>query len=105
MSDRDDIMRPWRKPRLRRAILFLLIAAVGMALALIAWRFAQDQPVDYADIEEHFKYGSTGGERAAGIPYWIWRSLPRVCADHLPEDRPSPAGQEYGAFGFLYEAD
>ncbi|MBI3248649.1 MAG: c-type cytochrome [Deltaproteobacteria bacterium] len=34
--------------------------------------------------EEQFKYGSVGAEKAEGIPYWIWRVLPSVCAAHLP---------------------
>ena len=46
--------------------LFIMIAGVLIALAV---RFLADKPVDYADIEEHFKGpGSTGGERASGFP-------------------------------------
>ena len=33
---------------------------------------------------EHFKYGSTGGERESGFPYWILKAMPEVCAQHLP---------------------
>ena len=72
-------------------------------VASLAWRFGEDTPVDYADLEDHFKYGSTGGERESGFPYWIWMALPRVCGDKLPGERRFP-GQEYRTFGFIYEA-
>ncbi|GKS57375.1 hypothetical protein YTPLAS18_09020 [Nitrospira sp.] len=70
----------------------------------LASRFLQDEPVRYADDEDHFKYGSLGGEREAGLPYWVWRALPMVCADHLPRGERVP-GQEYKALGFVYEGD
>ena len=50
-----------------------------------------------ADILAHFKYGSVGTEERVGIPYWIWRVLPIVFADKLP-NRP---GQGYERIGFL----
>ena len=51
------------------------------------------------DILTHFKYGSVGTEVRVGIPYWIWRVLPIVFADKLP-NRP---GQGYERIGFLYD--
>ncbi len=59
-------------------------------------RFGGDTPVDYASNEEHFKYGSTGGEHEMGFPYWIWRALPQVCAEHLP-------GPGYESLGMIFE--
>lgn len=77
-------------------VLILLFLAV-LTLAILAWvRFASDRPVTYEDPVEHFKYGSTGGEREAGFPYWIWKALPRVCADYLP-------GEGYASLGLLFE--
>jgi hypothetical protein len=35
-------------------------------------------------IDEQFTYGSIGTEDDQGIPYWIWRALPRLFADKLP---------------------
>ena len=47
----------------------MLLVAVAIitvvSLSLIA-RFTRDAPVVYADPEEHFKYGSLGGERESG---------------------------------------
>ncbi len=54
----------------KKCWLILLVFAFlfVVTLATLAVRFAVDSPVDYPDIEEHFKYGSTGGEREAGFP-------------------------------------
>ena len=79
----------------------LAIAYVGISLAS---RFLADEPVLYADDEEHFKYGSLGGEREAGFPYWVWKALPHLCADYLPGAARYP-GQEYKALGFVYEGE
>ena len=70
----------------------LLLLAGGYALV----RFVPDEPVVHADPVEHFKYGSTGGERASGFPYWIWQALPTVCAEHLP-------GPGYASLGLIFE--
>jgi hypothetical protein len=32
-----------------------------------------------------FLYGSVGAEQTAGIPYWIWLVLPRICKDEMPD--------------------
>src|SRR5690606_3570718 len=53
------------------------------------------------DILRHFKYGSIGGEETVGIPYPLWRVLPLVFADKLP-DRP---GSGYERLGFVFEPD
>ena len=79
----------------------LLVVTAGVLLAM---RFLEDEPVRYADDEDHFKYGSLGGEREAGFPYWIWKALPRVCAAQLPEGQRYP-GQEFKALGFVYEGE
>lgn len=48
----------------------------------------------FEDIDEHFKYGSIGAE-VDGFPYAIWRELPTIFADRLPEG--------FAAFGFITE--
>lgn len=88
---------PWRRRFFK--LLALLIVAVVLPIGVLAYaasRFLVDRPVVYTDIEEHFKYGSTGGERESGFPYWIWRTLPQICAEHLP-------GKDYTSLGLLYE--
>ena len=65
-------------------------------------RFNRDEPVTYATLEEHFKYGSTGGERESGIPYWIWKVLPKMFPEYLPGKTYVP-GPSICSLGFLYE--
>jgi hypothetical protein len=86
----------WRK-------IFAVISLVTLLVALyFIARFSRDEPVTYADIEEHFKYGSTGGERESGIPLWIWKVLPKMFPEYLPGKTYMP-GTEYSSLGFLYE--
>jgi mono/diheme cytochrome c family protein len=88
--------------RWRRRFWIVLAIAVGIPLLIGIWaaaRFLPNRPVVYSDIEEHFKYGSTGGEASSGFPYWIWQALPVVFRDHLPQN----GGQGYEAFGMIFE--
>ena len=80
--------------------ILLLVMALPTALAIVAAvifvpRFLADRPVEYTQIEEHFKYGSTGGERVSGFPIWIFRAMPGVCARHLPGG--------WASLGFVFE--
>ncbi|HRN60882.1 MAG TPA: c-type cytochrome [Luteimonas sp.] len=80
----------------------LLLALPTLLLAGFAlyglWLFTRNVPVTYADPAEHFKYGSTRGEMASGLPYWIWQVLPQVCGQHLPDPR-----RGYASLGLIYE--
>ncbi|MES1172033.1 MAG: cytochrome c [Bacteroidota bacterium] len=79
------------------AVVLRWAAALGVLLAVyLGVRFTRDVPVDYASDEDHFKYGSTGGERASGIPYALWKVLPDICPEHLP-------GPGYQSLGFIFE--
>lgn len=82
-----------------------LVVLVGGGLYL-AVRLSDDRPVTWASDEDHFKYGSTGGERGwrkqfgFGIPYWVWVALPELFPEYLPGDQP---GEGYTSFGMIYE--
>ena len=103
MKDETDEMDHSKSVKRKCVVVFLtLLLMIGGVLIALAARFGTDVPVDYADFEEHFKYGSTGGERASGFPYWIWKVLPTICGDHLPGGKRFP-GQELKVLGFLYE--
>lgn len=79
----------------------IVLAGILAAVGLAAYAFFQrDVPERYAGIEDHFKYGSIGAEARTGVPYRIWRILPVVFPEHLP-DRP---GEGYARFGYLYES-
>ncbi len=77
-----------------------LVMAMAALVCLLAVRIAaggQPQPTTFTDIAEHFSYGSVGAEERAGLPYWVWRVLPIVFADKLP-NRP---GTGYERLGFI----
>lgn len=89
-----------RRPRFVALALLALLAGI-LGLAAPAPASAQ-QPGDgpsFQNIADHFKYGSVGTEAGVGIPYWVWRVLPIVFAEHLP-DRP---GEGYERIGFIDE--
>ena len=90
-------MRDTRRQTHVTAVLLVLAA-----WALCGRAIGAQQPGDassFLDIVEHFKYGSVGTEENVGVPYWIWRVLPSVCRDQLP-NRP---GDGYARIGFLDE--
>lgn len=80
----------------------VVTAVVGIVLILLLiWAvplLTNNGPQKFADINEHFKYASIGGEDSDGIPYWIWKVMPEVFADHLP-------GEGLTSLGFIQEPD
>ena len=74
--------------------LLLLLAVGGWFLFLRP--VAQPWTNDPARI---FDYGSIGNEETQGLPYWIWRVLPKMFPEYLPGDQ-----QGYGALGLYWEA-
>jgi len=79
-------------------VAFALVSAVALLLAVFLRR---DVPELHASAQDHFKYGSIGSDNSSsGVPYWVWRVLPTVFADRLP-NRP---GEGYARFGFAYES-
>jgi hypothetical protein len=93
--DNESGAQPRNAGRRRRCRLILMVLFV-LGGAWLAVRFTSDQPVDYASPEEHFRYGSTGGERASGIPLSVWLALPKLFPDLLP-------GPGLESLGFIYE--
>src|SRR5258706_4481252 len=73
-----------------------LILMLLIVLGYLAVRLTRDRPVTHDDPVEHFKYGSTGGERTSGIPLSLWKVVPDLFADYLP-------GRGLQSLGFLYE--
>jgi len=85
------------------------IVTVAFAIGLLAllWLVAMlrsDQPVLYADVVEHFKYGSIGSEPGVSLlspvggalpPLAEFAALPSICSDRLPGG--------YASLGFVYE--
>ena len=90
-------LSPLRQLAVGFGAVVVVAVLVGGVRALVFFRV--NEPETHEDIVEHFKYGSIGSEAAGGIPYWIWRVLPEVFAEHLP-DKP---GNGYERFGFIFE--
>lgn len=60
------------------------LAGFVLAIALYALaRFLPNHATRYDNPEDHFKYGSLGGDQLTGIPVKIWDAMPLVCADTL----------------------
>lgn len=111
-TDRRD---PVQQYGLRRAKCFWTVVGAIVFLGILAvyWGIFAEVPTDYANIRDHFKYGSIGSDGKVGIPYWIWAVLPEMFPEHLPEPdrfRSLPPKEQnaragYSQFGFLHEAD
>jgi cytochrome c553 len=94
-------------PAVRVWLKRLALGTVAAMAVVVLWGVVsinRDSPVDYAGIEEHFKYGSIGSEPGVSLlspvggvlpPYWVFTSLPSVCRDKLPGG--------YASFGFVTE--
>src|SRR6186713_1757017 len=88
---------------LRRTL--TVVFAIGLFVLLwLGATLRSDQPVLYADIVEHFKYGSIGSEPGVSLlrpvggalpPLAEFAALPSICPDRLPGG--------YASLGFVYE--
>jgi len=84
----------------------LVITLIVVGGVYTSWRLADDRPVTFESDLEHFKYGSTGGERGwksqfgFGIPYWMWIALPELVPELLPDGQ---TGQGLTSLGLIYE--
>src|SRR5687768_5474343 len=82
---------------MRRLVVLLgIVLVAASAAAVFLWRTSGvTGPGLYPrEADEHFKYGSIGAE-VNGYPYLIWRELPRIVADKIPEG--------WASFGFIRE--
>lgn len=96
------LLRGWRIIASSLLVLVLLIACYG------AYRFLPDSPQTFDTMEDHFKYGSLGGDRLTGIPLRLWQAMPLVCSDTLKQiagDRLAPDYTERVAFYYGDERD
>ena len=71
-----------RAARRRWLIVLFVLFLIGTYLF---WRIVPQPAETYADIQEHYKYGSTGGDNSErGVPYRLWKVLPEMFPEHLP---------------------
>ena len=93
-----------RRQRIKDLILAIVLIAAGVVFFKIAGTLASNQPVVYADIVEHFKYGSIGSEPGGSLlqpiggalpPYMVFKTLPAMCSERLPGG--------YASTGLIFE--
>lgn len=89
----EPARKGWRRLWATAAAL-LIVFGIYMAV-----RLHRDEPVTFASLEEHFKYGSTGGERDAGVPLALWKVLPVMFSEFLPEPEKGLA-----SLGFVFDS-
>jgi mono/diheme cytochrome c family protein len=79
--------------RFRRWLVLIPLLLLAVLAFYLIWYFTSDRTQHYADIREHFKYGSIGSETGGTIftpvggvlpPYLIFKTLPKICPDKLP---------------------
>ncbi len=84
-----------RWARILQTLLVLVIVG-GLGGWLLLFRpVGQPHSNDPAAV---FNHGSIGNEETQGIPYWIWRVLPQVFPDLVPN-----GGDGYAAFGVFWQ--
>lgn len=86
------------------AVVVFAVVSAGFSIS----RLMKGVPVDYSTdpgspaFNEQFKYGSIGSDDG-GLPYKIWRVLPVVFPEYLPDK--GAGGPNYASFGLIYEKD
>lgn len=83
----------------RWVVAAIAVVAVVALLAIVGWYklYRVVAAAEYASDEDNFKYGSIGTEDQSGLPFYMWKVLPRVCPDLLP----GPGG--YASLGMIFE--
>jgi hypothetical protein len=101
---RESPVDRYLEKRRRRTFWIIVLLIVVVLVGWLIWRFTADRPVVYADIGDHFKYGSLGAEPGVSLlntqggvlpPYWVFKVLPEICPEKLPGG--------YASLGLLYE--
>src|SRR5437763_16401309 len=83
--------------RVARYVAALIAVLIVVSMAYMAYDYARDEADEFFDDPvKQFKYGSTGGDRLAGIPSGIFKALPELCRDYLP-------GEGWQSLGFIFE--
>ena len=85
------------------AIVLVLLALIGLVAVVLgivaAMRFAVNRTEVFPNIVGHFEHGSIGADEGSGMPFWVWKALPRLFPAEFD------GRLDYRAFGFLYNTD
>ncbi|HWP15598.1 MAG TPA: hypothetical protein VNM46_08230, partial [Xanthobacteraceae bacterium] len=84
-------------------VIMLLLMLAGLIFAVVGIYGAARMQINKAQKFEnpllHFAHGSIGADEGSGLPYWVWKALPRLFPEQFN------GRLDYGAFGFLYRRD
>lgn len=75
---REAYRRSWRRCA-------WLAAALLAIFSVVYWGYLAQAPVDYTPPADHFLHGSIGSDGYDGIPLQIWKVLPEMFPEYLPE--------------------
>jgi mono/diheme cytochrome c family protein len=84
-------------PKILALIGSIVLVLLLVILVVVGPFPGNNTSASFTDIDEHFKYGSIGGESSNGIPYWLWKVLPEMFPEKLP-------GKGYQSLGFVQES-
>jgi len=100
-----SLSAPYRFVGARCRITLIVAASIFLLGSYLYYDYWYEDSAEtfYKDPARQFKYGSTGGERLAGIPYGIFKALPVLCRDYLPRRADGGPGQGWESLGFIYE--
>jgi Cytochrome c len=73
-----------RRKRNLGIVALLLLVVVAIVVWSNFWHEVPQPAWISADERDRFIYGSIGTERDAGIPYWVWLTLPRIFPEYMP---------------------
>lgn len=82
--------------RLLVGVLAIIVVVIVFAWFVLLRPVAQPATNDPLQV---FNHGSIGNETQQGLPYWIWRVMPTLFAEHLPGNQDG-----YGSIGVFWVA-
>jgi cytochrome c5 len=88
-----------RRIRIILGVAAVVVVVVG-AIAFVGWyQLFREVPQRITSEQQRFAYGSIGNETAEGIPFEVWRVLPELFPQYLPDG----GRGGYGSLGFTQE--
>ena len=76
------------RKKTKRILTAIILGIAVVTIAITLWNGLYREVPQPASItgslRDQYLYGSVGAEQDAGIPYWIWLTLPRIFPEYLP---------------------
>src|SRR5919107_5195398 len=88
-----------RRIRIILGVAAVVVVVVG-ALAFVGWyQLFREVPQRITSEQQRFAYGSIGNESGEGLPFEVWRVLPELFPEYLPDG----GRGGYASLGFTQE--